>query len=286
MLNGRLGLESADIPHADRHGLLWFSHGNMYVADGTLRFQSAGSSEMMAGDYAIPFQRLSLILLGPGTTITHDCLRLLARHGTGLVAVGDGGIRLYSAPPIGPNESALARKQARAWAIPETHMKIVLKMYEHRIGQIPSGSTIEVLRGIEGVRMRETYSLLAHKYGIVWHGRHYDRAKPEANDTPNQAINHAATAMEAAASIAVAATGTIPQLGFIHESSSNSFSLDIADLYRDEVTVPIAFEAVKLNQENPELPLERHVRCLAGRRFHEKRSISRMIDCIKGLFDV
>src|SRR3546814_9274552 len=110
MLKGRLGLETARIPHADRHGLIWLARGNLSVTDGTLRFVTAGTPDMAAGDYAIPFQGISLILLGPGSTVSHDVLRLLARHGTGLAAVGDDGVRAYTAMPLGPDDSALARR--------------------------------------------------------------------------------------------------------------------------------------------------------------------------------
>lgn len=113
MLKGRLGLETARIPHADRHGLLWLSRGALTVEDGTLHFQCAGTPGLEAGDHAIPFQTVSLLLLGPGSTVSHDALRLCARHGTGLVAVGDDGVRLYTAPPLLPDTSDLARRQAR-----------------------------------------------------------------------------------------------------------------------------------------------------------------------------
>ncbi len=82
MLKGRLGLETARVPHADRHGLLWLARGNLKAEDGTLRFITAGGAGWDAGDYAIPFQTVSMVLLGPGTTVSHDALRLLARHGT------------------------------------------------------------------------------------------------------------------------------------------------------------------------------------------------------------
>ena len=103
MLPGRLGLETARIPHADRHGLLWLSRGALTVRDGTLRFERDGpadaKSPLESGQYGIPFQTLSMILLGPGSTVSHDALRLMARHGTALVAVGEDGVRCYTAPP-------------------------------------------------------------------------------------------------------------------------------------------------------------------------------------------
>ena len=96
MLKGRLGLETARIPHADRHGCLWLQRGNLYVKDGTLRFVTSGGGDLQSGDYALPFQAISNILLGPGSTVSHDCLRLLARHGTGLVAIGEDGVPGYA----------------------------------------------------------------------------------------------------------------------------------------------------------------------------------------------
>lgn len=283
---GRLGLETARIPHADRHGLLWLSRGHLLVQDGTLHFVAAGSPELTAGDYSIPFQSISLILLGPGSTVSHDALRLLARHGTGLVAVGEDGVRLYTAPPMGTDDSKYARRQAILWAVESDRVRVAKKMYCWRLGEsLPQGE-ISALRGVEGARMKETYQLLARKYGISWNGRRYDRANPEATDPPNQAINHAATAVEAAATIAVAATGTIPSLGFIHEDSANAFCLDIADLFRDSVTIPVAFEATKAWEKQREFPVERHVRRLAGQRFRQTELIPKMIDRIKELLDV
>lgn len=286
MLKGRLGLETARVPHADRHGLIWLSRGGLTVEAGCLRFTTAGGPDMPAGQYDIPFQGISLILLGPGSSVSHDVLRLLARHGTGLAAVGDDGVRAYTAPPLGSDDSQIARRQARVWADAEgARLSIARRLYAWRLGEVLPHQDIAVLRGIEGARMKETYRLLARRYGIQWDGRRYDRANPNAADAANQAINHAATAVEAAAAVAVAATAAIPQLGFIHEDSANAFTLDIADLFRDQMTLPVAFEAVKAAEKDPTVPLERLVRRIAGRAFRDQGLIPGMIDRIKTLFD-
>ncbi len=132
--------------------------------------------------------------------------------------------------------------------------------------------------------MKEIYRVNAERAGIAWHGRRYDRANPNATDEPNQAINHAASAVEAAAAIAVTATATIPQLGFIHEDSGQSFVLDIADLWRDTLTVPVAFRAVKAARANPREGLERATRRMVGAVLKRDRVIAAMIDRIKTLF--
>ena len=285
VLEGRLGLESARIPHADRHGLMWLSRGNLWVESGTLRFRAAKSPAMEAGDYSIPFQMVSVLLLGPGTTVSHDALRLCARHGTGIIAVGEDGVRAYTAPPIGPDESALARRQVRLWTDEDERIRVARRMYAWRLGEILPHSDLNALRGMEGVRMRALYKTVAMQYGIRWQRRDYKRDVPDWADLPNQAINHAATAMEAAAMIAVASVGALPQLGFIHEDSGVSFVLDIADLYRGEVMVPVAFAAVKEHERDRRVELERVTRRMAGREMRRQKLIPKMIDRIKELFD-
>lgn len=285
VLLGRLGLETARIPHVDRHGLVWLERGRLYVEAGSLRFEAAASPSLNAGDHAVPFQMVSAILLGPGGSVSHDALRLLARHGTALVAIGEGGVRLYTAQPFGPDESRLARRQARLWADPDTRTAIARRMFAWRFDEVVPHEAPDVLRGMEGARIKRAYQLLAEQHRLPWKGRRYDRTDPDAADLPNQAINHAATCVEAAASIAVAATATIPQLGFVHEDSSNAFILDIADLARTTATVPIAFGAARACLDNGTLVLEREVRRRASEAFRKQRLVDTLIDRIKALFE-
>ncbi len=283
---GRLGLAESRVPHADRHGLLWLSRGTLRVEDGTLRFLAAKSEQLDAGDYAIPYQGLSMILLGPGSTISHDALRLLARHGTLLAAVGEGGVKFYTAPPMGQGRSNVARNHARLWANEKQRLDIARRMYAFRFGEVLPHRDISVLRGIEGGRVKAMYRLTADRYDVPWKGRRYDRKNPNASDIPNQAINHAATFVEAAADIAVAAVGALPPLGFIHEESSNAFVLDIADLWRAEATVPLAFAVARKVIDDPQRLLERELRLEAARWFRKQKLIPAMICRIKELLHV
>lgn len=283
MLRGRLGLEIGGVPHGDRHGLLWLDRGSLTVEDGCLRFVTAGGS-LQTGDYQIPHQAISAILLGPGSTVSHDALRLLARHGTLLCAVGQDGVRLYTAPPLGPDRSDIARRQACTWADEEARLQIARRMYAWRLGRVLPHRELSVLRGIEGGRVKESYRLVAERFGIAWQGRRYDRAAPTAADAVNQAINHASTAVQAAAAIAVACTAALPQLGFIHEDSDQSFVLDIADLFRESTTLPIAFSVAKRIERGAPETIDRLVRHTAAGEFRKQQTIPAMIDKIKELF--
>ncbi len=284
MLKGRLGLESARMPHADRHGLVWFERGELCVIDGCLHFFQ-GKDSLTPSAIQVPHQTVSMILLGPGSSVTHDALRLLARHGTLMAAVGEEGVRCYTAPPLLPDRSDIARRQAELWGNPRRRIGVARHMYALRLGEILPHRDLDTLRGIEGARVKATYQLMAQRYGIEWKGRRYDRANPTAADLANQAINHAATAVEAAAAIAVQAVAAIPQLGFIHEDSGHSFVLDIADLFRDKITLAIAFTAAK-RAEKESQSIDRLVRREAAVVFRKQSVIPAMIDSIKKVIGV
>ncbi|MEO0323672.1 MAG: type I-E CRISPR-associated endonuclease Cas1e [Myxococcota bacterium] len=284
MLLGRLGLETSRVPHADRHGLVWLERGALKVEDGCLRFVCAGGPSLDAGDYQLPHQSVSTVLLGPGSSVTHDALRLLARHGCCLCAIGEGAVRLYTAPPLAPDTSALARQQVALWSAKMSRLEVARRMYALRFGEIVRTRDIEVLRGMEGARIKRAYELAAERHGVTWRGRRYDRANPDAADPPNQALNHAAVTVQAAAAVAVASTGTIPQLGFVHEDSGQSFVLDIADLRRHDVVLDIAFGAAK-EAETSQRSVDALVRRRAAEAFRRRGVIPSMIEAIKSVLD-
>lgn len=284
MLKGRLGLETAGIPHRDRHGLLWLRRGELFVRRGTLAFRSGGSDRLPPGEFDLPIQRISCLILEPGSTVSHDALRLAASYRTGLVFSGDNGVRFYASMPFGARDSELARRQVDLWSDDESRLDVARQMYAWRLGELVPHSDMDDLRGMEGARMRESYRLLAEQHGVDWNGRRYDRDDPSANDLPNQAINHAATATEAAALIAVASTQTVAQLGFIHEHARHAFALDIADLFRTTVTLPVAFSAAA-SASRTSSALEPLVRKKVGEVFRQETVISDTIDRIKALFE-
>ncbi|ATI43033.1 subtype I-E CRISPR-associated endonuclease Cas1 [Pacificitalea manganoxidans] len=288
MLKGRLGLESSKVPHVDRVGCLYLARGALVARNGTLGFTQGtptAADALSAGEYDIPLQGVSIILLGPGSTVSHDALRLLAHARTALAAVGEDGVRMYTAPPIIADRSGLARLQARIWADDDLRIMTARRMYALRLGEVLPHRDLNVLRGIEGARVKESYAIWAQRIGIDWQGRRYDRTAPMSADLPNQALNHAASAVEAAAAIAVCATSTIPQLGFIHEDPGQSFVLDIADLYRDTITIACAFKAAKQVIDTPTENIERVTRRLTGRELAKRKIVPDMIERIKALIE-
>jgi len=253
------------------------------VESGAWKFTTAGNEHLRPGSYAIPYQGLSCIIIEPGMVVSHDALRIMARHGTGLVAAGTAGTRFYASMPAGPDESKRARRHAVLWADEAKRLFVARRMYALRLGELFPDADLNTLRGMEGARVRATYKSQAKLHGIQWRGRKYDRQNPDESDPPNQAINHVAVAMRAAAQVAVAVSGAIPQLGFIHEDSGMSFPLDIADLFRDYVVVPTAFQAVRQRKQHEKL--KSVVLKLTAKIRHEKNLVAKMVDNIKDLLD-
>jgi CRISPR-associated protein Cas1 len=158
-------------------------------------------------------------------------------------------------------------------------------MYALRLGEVLPHAEISVLRGLEGARVKQAYQVIADEYGIEWQGRRYDRVNPARTDIPNQAINHVATAVYAVAGVAVAVSGAIPQLGFIHEASGLAFVLDVADLIRESFTIPVAFSAAKECHAAGGRDIESFTRRVAGEQIRRRKIVSDMIDRIKELLD-
>jgi CRISPR-associated protein Cas1 len=279
MLKGRLGIDDPRIPQKSRHGLLWLERCRISIEDGSLimAFDEAGKT------LELPYQRINALLLGPGTTITHDAVRHCSAHGTCIAFVGTQGTRLYTAPPIFERDADLARKQATYWASPTTRIMVAKRMYAKRFAETPRTNDPNALRGMEAARIKRCYELEAQRAGIRWQGRHYDRAKPEAADLPNQAINHTVTALEATVAIAAQATATLPPLGFMHEDSGKSWVLDLCDLYRTTVSVPIAFNAVKRYQKLSDQTLDRICRRALAEHVRNNGFVDKVIDDIKEL---
>ncbi|WP_029011303.1 type I-E CRISPR-associated endonuclease Cas1e [Azospirillum halopraeferens] len=279
MLKGRLGIDEARIPQKSRNGLIYVERCRLSIDNGSLvlAFDDKGD------ELELPYQRLNAVLLGPGSAITHDAVRHCSAHGTCIAFVGTDGTRLYTAPPLFDRDSTLARQQATWWASESTRLMVAKRMYAKRFGETPRATSADALRGMEAARIKRSYELTAAQVGIVWNGRRFDRADPAATDTPNQAINHVVTALEACVAIAVQATGTLPPLGFLHEDSAKSWVLDLCDLYRTTVTVPLAFRCAKRIEQGAADGLDRLCRRAVSRHVRDTRFIDTVIDDIKEL---
>ncbi|MEV4611072.1 type I-E CRISPR-associated endonuclease Cas1e [Kitasatospora sp. NPDC049258] len=191
----------------------------------------------------LPTAAISCVLLGPGTSITARALATFARHGTTVVIAGSGGVRCYAGAVPESLSTTWLERQARAWADDERRASVATAMYEQRFGAgtVPHGTGIEKLRGMEGQRVKAHYRLLAQQYRIGRFRRAYDPASWDTQDPVNLALSAANTCLYGIVHAAIVALGCSPALGFVHSGNQQAFVYDIADLFKAELTIPLAF---------------------------------------------
>ena len=203
----------------------------------------------------LPVATLACLLLGPGTSISSPAGAALAKHGCAVVFTGAGVVRSYSAISAISGSTRLLTKQARAHVDPRERVRVVKQMFGMRFpdGVLPPGPdlSLEVLRGLEGARMRAIYQSEARRRRLKSWKRRKDGDEPL--DTVNLALNYANTALYGVCLAVVCGLGMSPGLGIVHEGNPRAFILDIADLYKTEVTIPLAFRQAASANPGPDV---------------------------------
>lgn len=235
------------------------------------------------GRVMIPVAGLAVLLLGPGTRITHAAIRVLAEHGCTVLWVGEDATRFY-AQGVGETRHAYRLlHQAKLATDPEQRLQVVRRMYAMRFGEpLDPSWTLEQIRGREGNRVRSAYHAASRRYGVPWKGRRYDRRDWSRSDPINRALSAANALLNGLCHAAILAGGYSPALGFIHTGKQLSFVYDIADLYKTEITIPAAFETVAESSEK----VESRVRQRCRQRFRERRLLQRILPDIDRLLDL
>jgi len=235
------------------------------------------------GRTLVPIAALCLLMLGPGTSISHAAMKVLQENGCAVIWVGEDGMRCY-AHGLGETRKAYHLiRQAELVADPTTREKVVFNMYRMRFDVMLSpGLSLPQIRGLEGVRVREAYAQASKKYGVEWKGRRYDRGNWGAADTINRTLSAANALLNGICHSAIVAGGYSPGLGFIHTGRQLSFVYDIADLYKVELTIPTAFETVAESEENT----GKRVRALCRKRFREAKLLKRILKDIDQLLEI
>ena len=264
------------LPIKERLSVIFVERGEIDMLDGAFVVVDATGVRTH-----IPVVGVACIMLEPGTRVSHRAVALAARVGTLLVWVGEAGVRLYSAGQPGGARSDRLLYQARL-ALDETlRLKVVRKMYAVRFGEAPpERRSVEQLRGIEGARVRRSYQLLAQQFGVKWAGRDYDAEDWGSSDLPNRCLSAATACLYGVTEAAVLAAGYAPAVGFIHTGKPLSFVYDIADVYKFETVVPVAFKVAASNpQDNP----ERAVRLGCRDIFRQTKLLDRIIPDIEDI---
>jgi len=261
------------IPMKDRVSVIFVEKGNLDVLDGAFVVVDKNCVRTH-----IPVGGVACLMLEPGSRVSHAAVVLAARVGCLLVWVGDGGVRLYASGQPGGARADRLLYQAKLALDDTARLKVVRKMYAIRFKEEPpERRSVEQLRGIEGVRVRKMYELLARQYGVEWKSRNYDYTEWESGDIPNRCLSSATACLYGICEAAILAAGYAPAVGFIHTGKPQSFVYDIADVFKFETVVPMAF---RIAAKKPHQP-EREVRIACRDAFRQSRILGRIIPTIE-----
>jgi CRISPR-associated protein Cas1 len=261
---------------SDRWSYLYLEHGRLDREAASLTFHDA------IGELEVPISQLGLLLLGPGTTISHRAMELLAENNCLVAWSGEHGVRLYAHSTGGTHSAFRLLRQARLYADETLRLQVVRRMYQKRFPDpLPPDVTLAQVRGMEGARVRDAYRVAAVKHGVRWLGRSYDQSRWEAADPLNRALSSATACLYGLCHAAIVSAGYSAAIGFIHTGRLLSFVYDVADFYKTEIAVPIAFEVVKESV----LDVERRARQTCRDEFFETRLMERVLPDIAEVLD-
>lgn len=254
--------------------MMFVSYGRIDVKDGAFVVVDDVNGERMH----IPVGSVACIMLEPGTRVSHAAVKLAAVTGTLLIWVGEAGVRLYASGQPGGARSDKLLYQANLALDPDLRLKVVRKMFELRFGEpAPERRSVDQLRGIEGVRVRKTYQMMAKQYGVPWQGRRYDPKEWDKADVANQCLSAATACLYGVTEAAVLAAGYAPAVGFVHSGKPLSFVYDIADLFKFDTVVPAAFRIAATRPATP----DRAVRVACRDIFRQTKLLRRIIPAIE-----
>ncbi len=235
-------------PVRERWTPIYLEHGRIEVDDASVKWIGADHTVMR-----LPVATLSVLMLGPGTTVTHAAMKACADSDTPVCWVGADGMRFYAFGVAPTHDNGRARIQAEIASSPKRRDEVARRMFSKRFpGVDVSGVALKELRGMEGRRVKALYAEMGTKYGVSWRGRNYDANNWEVSDTINRAISAANAALYALTTAVVCSMGYLPQIGFVHIAATLPFVFDMADIYKPETTLPAAFETVSLNPKASE----------------------------------
>ena len=239
----------------DRLTFLYAEHCVVNRADNAVTITDA------RGTVHVPAATLSVLMLGPGSNITYAAICLLAESRSTCIWVGEHGVRYYCHGASLAQSTRLLEAQAKLVSSERSRVKVARKMYAMRFpDESTDGLTMQQLLGKEGTRVRRAYERESKRTGVIWSGRSYKVTDFDDADEVNRALSAANTSLYGVVHAVIVALGCSPGLGFVHARNERSFVYDIADLYKVDITIPLAFDLVAQQVDDVSVAARRGIR--------------------------
>lgn len=272
--------ELKELPRiGDRVSFIYVEHAKINRQD------SAITVTDKRGLVKIPVAMIGVLLLGPGTDVSHRAMEIMGDTGTSVLWVGERGVRQYAHGRALAHTTRFLEKQAKYVSNRQLRLAVARKMYQMRFeNEDVSKLTLQQLRGREGARVRNCYRQLAKEYQVSWQGRVYDPDDFQGGDPLNQALSAANVALYGIVYSVIVAMGLSPGLGFVHTGHDLSFVYDVADLYKAKTSIPISFALVANLEEEEDIG--RLARLKMRDAFVDGKLMAQIVEDLQYLLDI
>lgn len=221
----------------DKYPFIYLERGRLEIDDASVKWIDSESNVVR-----LPVATLNCLLLGPGTSITHEAVKVLAQSNCGICWVGEDSLLFYANGQTPTSDTRNMREQMQLSADPKKSLEVARRMYSRRFPEAELvGKNLKQMMGMEGYRIRALYEQKGQEYGVGWKGRNYTPGKFEMSDITNQVMTSSNAALYSIISSALHSMGYSPHMGFIHSGSPLPFVYDLADLYKEYLCIDLAF---------------------------------------------
>lgn len=221
----------------EKFPFIYLERGRLEIDDSSVKWIDSEGNLVR-----LPVAMLHTVLLGPGTSITHEAVKVMTAANCTVCWVGEDSLLFYAVGTTPTSNTRNLRHQAALSGNPKKRLEIARSMFSYRFpSEDVSSKSLQELMGMEGKRVKQVYEEMAVKYCVGWKGRSYVPGKFELSDTTNRILTASNAALYALITSAVYALGYSPHLGFIHSGSPLPFVYDLADLYKEHLCVDLAF---------------------------------------------
>lgn len=225
----------------ERYPFLYLERGRLEIDDASVKW-----IDFEANVISLPIATINCLLLGPGTSITHEAVKVLAQANCSICWVGEDSLLFYAHGQTPTSDTRNMREQIKLCVDPKKAVEVARKMYAKRFTDVDlEGKTLKQMMGMEGVRVRNLYQSKSEEFGVGWRGRSYIPGKFELGDLTNKILTSANAALYGIISSAIHSQGYSPHFGFIHSGSPLPFVYDLADLYKEYLCIDLAFSLTR-----------------------------------------
>lgn len=225
----------------DKYPFIYLERGRLEIDDSSVKWIDADANIV-----PIPVATINTLLLGPGTSVTHDAIKTATAANCSISWVGEDTLLFYAAGFLPTADTRNLKKQMLLAASEESALKVARMMFAKRFPDADlEDKTLKSMMGMEGNRVKALYQQKAEQYGVGWRGRQFTPGKFSLSDLTNQIMTASNAALYGILCSAIHSMGYSPHIGFIHSGSPLPFVYDIADLYKEHLCIDLAFSLTR-----------------------------------------